>query len=67
MSVIQRVDAKGAVQRIAEIGAEGADAPRVAGLLWDRSRHVLWSVGPMIGLMKSEEPKAKGAKKRVVN
>ena len=67
MTAIHRVDAKGAVQRIAEIGAEAGEAPRLTGLLWDRSRHVLWSVGPVVGLMKSEEPKDKGGKKRVVN
>ncbi len=67
MSAIQRVDAKGAVQRIAEIGSEGGETPRIAAMLWDRSRHVLWTAGPQLGLMKSEEPKGKSGKKRALN
>jgi hypothetical protein len=67
MCVIHRVDAKGAVQRIAEIGGDASEAPRLSALLWDRSRHTLWAVSPQVGIMKSEEPKGKGGKKRPLN
>ena len=34
---IHRVDAQGAVQRIAEIEGEGGDAPRLTALVWDEA------------------------------
>ena len=64
---IHRVEAKGAVQRIAEIGDDAGDAPRLSKLLWDRSRHTLWAASPKVGLMRSDEPKGKGGKKRPLN
>jgi hypothetical protein len=67
MCAIQLVDSKNVVRRIAEIGSEGNDAPRVSSLLWDRSRHALWAASPQLGLMRSGEPKGKGGKKRSVN
>jgi hypothetical protein len=65
--VIQRVDAAGAVQRIAETSATGADAPRITALAWDGSRNVLWSASPSAGLMKNEQPTEKGGKKRALS
>lgn len=67
MCVIHRVDAGGAVRRIAEIGGDAGDAPKLSTLVWDRSRHVLWAGSPQVGLMRSEEPKAKGNPKRSLN
>jgi hypothetical protein len=64
---IDRVDDKGAVQRIVEMGAEGADAPRIAALQWDDSRDTLWSASPDVGLAMSKDPKGKGSKKRPLN
>jgi hypothetical protein len=67
MAAIHRIDGKGGVQRIAEIGSEGAEAPRLSALLWDESRRVLWAASPALGLMRQEEPKGKGGKKRSLN
>jgi hypothetical protein len=64
---IHRVDAQDALQRIAEVSSEDADAPRLTALSWDASRHVLWSASPIAGIMESEEPKGKGGKKRSLN
>jgi hypothetical protein len=64
---IDRVDAKGAAQRIIEVGSDKADAPRIVAIQWDESRHALWGASPEIGLVRSNEPKGKGGKKRLVN
>jgi hypothetical protein len=64
---IHRVDAQGAVQRIAEISSEDGDAPRLTAVSWDVSRHVLWSASPVAGIMESEEPRGKSGKKRSLN
>ena len=64
MCVIHRLDGKGAVQRILELDGEGGEAPTLSAMAWDRSRHVLWSASPQAGLLRSEEPKGKGGKKR---
>jgi hypothetical protein len=62
---IDRVDAKGAAQRIIEMGSDQADAPSIVAIQWDQSRHALWGASPEVGLLRSNEPKAK--KKRSVN
>jgi hypothetical protein len=64
---IDRVDAQGAVQRILEVGSEAAAAPSIVALQWDQSRRTLWGVSPEVGLLRSDEPKGKGGKKRLVN
>ncbi len=64
---IDRVDAKGAAQRIIEMGSDQADAPRIVAIQWDQSRHALWGASPEIGLLRSNEPKGKSGKKRLVN
>ena len=64
---IHRVDGQGAVQRIAELEASAGDPPRLSTLLWDPSRRALWSASPQAGLMRSDEPKGKGGKKRSLN
>ncbi len=64
---IDRVDANGEVQRIAEIGANDAAAPRIAAMVWDRSRRALWAASPQAGILKSEEPRGKGKKRPSLN
>ncbi len=67
LCAIDRVDAKGNVQRIAELGADGADAPKVTAMTWDGSRRTLWSVSPHAGILKSGEPQPKGKKRPSLN
>jgi hypothetical protein len=62
--VIHRVDPEGAVQRIVEIEGEGGEPPRFSAITWDESRRILWSASPQAGIMRSEEPRGKGGKKR---
>jgi hypothetical protein len=64
---IDRVDAKGAAQRIIEMGSDTSDAPPIVAIQWDQSRHALWGASPEIGLLRSNEPKGKSGKKRQLN
>jgi hypothetical protein len=64
---IHRVEAGGGVQRILELGGDVGDAPRIASIVWDASRRTLWSALPQAGIVRSEEPKGKGRKKRSLN
>jgi hypothetical protein len=64
---ILRVDAGGDVQRIGETSGTGVAAPRITSLAWDGSRSVLWSSSPDAGILRNEEPTAKGEKKRVLS
>ncbi len=65
-TAIRRVDAGGAVLRIAELTTDGP-AVRIAAMSWDPTRHVLWSASPQAGIMRSEEPTKKGGKKRTLS
>jgi hypothetical protein len=56
---IVRVDARGAAQRIGEIGAQGGPSPRIKGFAWDASRHTLWTAAGDAGLAYSTAPGAK--------
>jgi hypothetical protein len=66
-TAIHRVDAGGAVLRIAEIETSTGEPPRLTALAWDPTRHVLWSASPQAGIMRSEEPAKKGGKKRTLS
>jgi hypothetical protein len=63
---IHRVDTQGAVQQVTEIESEG-DAPKISTLLWDRSRKALWAALPQVGIVRADEPRAKGDKGRSLN
>src|SRR6202042_1138840 len=52
-TTIQRVDAGGAVLRIAELTISTGDPPRITAMAWDATRHVLWSASPQAGIMRS--------------
>jgi hypothetical protein len=62
LETIVRVDAKGDVTRIAELGTGegGGEPPLVAEMAWDATRKTLWYALPSAGLAKSEAPRTKG-------
>jgi hypothetical protein len=64
---IVRVAADGDAIRIADFSADAAPPPRITGLGWDASRHMLWGASPQMGLITCTSPDARRGKKGLVS